>query len=208
MKLHGNAFKDLTGKRIGRLTVIRDSGKDKKGNYKWECKCDCGNTTTVTSSHLITGHTRSCGCLLIKHHMWNTRQYQIWRAMLDRCYNPRIKSYKDYGGRGISVCEKWQTFEGFWDDIASGYSKDLTIDRINVNGNYEPNNCRWATRRTQGNNRRNNVLLTHEGVTDTITNWARKLGVNANTLISRYHRGYSVEEILTLPVRRKREVAI
>lgn len=146
---------DLTGKKFGRLTVIERS------ESKWLCKCDCGNTKLVNGGHLVSGDTKSCGCLRneqrIKHGMRNTRLYSVWHGMKERCYNTKHKHFKDYGGRGITICDKWKNdFNAFaqW-ALSHGYADNLTIDRIDVNGNYEPSNCRFITNAEQQKNKRN-----------------------------------------------------
>ena len=142
---------DLTGQRFGRLTVLE------RTELKWLCKCDCGNKKIVAGGHLVSGDTKSCGCLRIKHGMRNTRLYSIWHGMKERCYNTKHKFYKHYGGRGIKVCEEWKNdFQTFADwALSHGYADNLTIDRIDVNGNYEPSNCQWATNAEQQRNKRN-----------------------------------------------------
>lgn len=146
---------DLTGKRFGRLVVMKRSGS-KNGNAAWECLCDCGKSSVVKSNNLTSGTTQRCGCLerelrverMTTHGRSKDRLYKIWESMKKRCYYQKHEAYKSYGGKGVIVCEAWRfDFQAFYDwALANGYRDGLTIDRINVNGNYEPSNCQWLTR--------------------------------------------------------------
>jgi len=159
---------DLTGQRFGKLSVIQRAGSDKKGNALWLCKCDCGNTKALLGWVLRRGKAKSCGCLHSEtiskinsqqkrtHGETHTRLYNIWRSMRARCYNTSHRFYKHYGGRGIAVCDEWRnSYEAFRDwAFSNGYTPDLTIDRKDNDGNYEPQNCHWATMSDQNRNRR------------------------------------------------------
>lgn len=159
-------IKNVIGEKYGRLTVISKSEhKDKNNHSYWNCVCECGNYTTVALHHLTGGRINSCGCLKSEktierstiHGKTNTRMFHIWQGMKRRCYNENDKNYKYYGGRGITVCDEWRNnFTTFYNwAIENGYTDDLTIDRINNDGNYEPSNCRWVTMAQQNRNKRN-----------------------------------------------------
>lgn len=206
--------KDLTGQQFGKLEVLRRVGTRNK-QVVWECKCQCGQEITVLAGNLRNGSTLSCGCLNRKkvaerqktHGETNTRLYRIWHNMKSRCQNPNIKDYADYGGRGITVCPEWRdSFEAFRDwALANGYQDNLTIERNNINGNYEPQNCKWITNREQQSNRRNNRIISGFGRTQTIQQWADETGVSRETIAARLKRGWPTEIALTAPVKNKEE---
>lgn len=207
---------DLKGQRFGRLVVIRQDKPiiypNKRKITKWLCKCDCGNQIVTRADSLRNGRTKSCGCLhhetllknIKKHGMAGSRIYITWQNMKDRCFNEKCSGYKDYGGRGISVCPEWKdSFENFYEwALLNGYTDSLTIDRIDVNRNYEPQNCRWTTREAQNRNKRNNHYLTYNGITKTISEWAADIGMDYDTLHARIkYYGWTVEQALITPVR-------
>lgn len=195
-----NLIKDLTGQKFGRLTVI---GIDDKGTRKtyWLCQCDCGNFKSVRTDSLTGGLIRSCGCLkkeqdkinLVKHHSHKqsgTRLYQIWLGIRKRCFNEKDARYMDYGGRGITVCDEWKNdFVPFYEwALSNGYSDDLTIERIDNNKGYAPNNCRWATIKEQCQNRRSNILITIGNTTKNLTQWCEMFNLDSKMVFARYHR--------------------
>lgn len=200
---------DLTGQTFGRLTVISPA-QNKGKKTAWLCLCSCGNEKIIRTSALTRGLTKSCGCINhdnllnrnIKHNLSHFRIYRIWECIKTRCINQNTNYYKHYGKRGIKLCDAWLNFENFknW-AFSNGYSEGLTIDRIDVNGNYEPSNCRWVTPKTQARNRRNNHLLTYNGITLCLTEWSEKLGISYSALESRILRGWSIEKALFTPIR-------
>src|SRR5688572_29552695 len=165
---------DLTGRRFGRLTAIKDIGKTNQGVYNWLCRCDCGNEIVVRGTSLTYGSTKSCGCLISestskrfkKHGKSNgSDEYLAWENMKARCYQKSNIRYGEYGGRGIIVCDRWKnSFENFYSDVGNRPSKLHSLDRFpDVNGNYEPRNVRWATMAQQNRNKRDNVVIEYEG---------------------------------------------
>jgi hypothetical protein len=199
---------DLTNKRFGRLVVISESPKRTKsrGVY-WFCKCDCGATKEVASQHLVKGLTVSCGCYAKEvnlkknttHGHFGTPTYKSWDKMIQRCCNPNCPEYRYYGGRGITICEAWSDFANFLADMGERPA-GTSIDRINVNLGYFKGNCRWATSTIQANNTRRNTLITHNGKTKTIAEWAKEKNLNYDVLYSRIKKhGWSVVEALETP---------
>ncbi len=197
--------KDFIGKKIGFLTII-DYADKRNGKVRVWCKCDCGKTIKVFIDNLKREHTRSCGCKKgsmiskskITHGKTHTKLAHIYNQMKARCYYKKNPAYKNYGGRGIKICNEWldkeNGFMSFYNwAINNGYKEGLTIDRIDNNSNYEPNNCRWATYYEQANNKRNNRMLTYNGETYTITQWARKLGITYGSMYRRIKKGLTGE---------------
>lgn len=201
-------LKDISNQKFGNLTVIR-RGNRKNGTY-WLCKCSCGNEKEVLYGNLVSGRVISCGCVGKEkrlsarktHGDSKTRLYNIWIMMKKRCLNEKEKAYKNYGKRGIVVCDEWiNSYEEFkkW-AISNGYKENLTLDRINNNGNYEPSNCRWADRKVQGNNTRSNVRISLFGETKTLAQWCEELSVSYKTVEQRRIRGWSDTEALLVPI--------
>lgn len=195
--------KNLRGKKFHRLIVVAALKKRQNGHVVWKCRCECGMLAFATSTNLINEKVKSCGCLkkeLLTVHGHASRQvksstYSVWRGVIDRCTNPKQAAYQDYGGRGIKVCERWLKFENFLADMGER-PEGKELDRKNNDGDYEPNNCRWVTHRSNMNNTRRNVYITHEGKTRTLSQWARKTGMNRNTLKARIRMGWSISEVL------------
>ena len=192
---------DLSGERFGRLVVIKRDHKDKNNNWYWLCQCDCGKTPIFQGGALTSGRVKSCGCLknekfterVTTHGMTNTRIYKIWSGMKGRCYTPSSGGYNNYGGRGIKVCDEWIGENGFinfynW-SMKNGYNDNLTIDRIDVNGNYEPSNCRWTDNHTQQNNRRDCVYINILGKNYTIAEWSNIVDIPTTTIARRIKDG-------------------
>lgn len=208
---------NLLGQRFGRLTVIEQAASRKLSPRHtvtmWVCKCDCGNLITTRSDSLRSGRTQSCGCFREErilsnkriHGMSKERLYVTWANMKKRCFNPKGTEYNNYGGRGISVCEEWRnSFKSFYEwAMSNGYEENLTIERIDVNGNYEPSNCRWITRNEQSLNKTTSHYLTYDKKTQTIKEWADEIGIKYDTLHSRImYYGWSVEKAITTPIKK------
>jgi hypothetical protein len=210
--------KDLTGREFHGLTALAFAGY-KSRCALWLCRCECGNEWTASANHLQSGHTKSCGCRKARvtrlrsfvhggavrrvDGRGQTRVYGIWRNMLTRCYNKNIPEYARYGGRGVTVCERWQAphgFVNFLEDMDYPPSSKHTLDRIETNGHYTPENCRWATMTQQNRNRRNNRLITHGGRTQCLAAWAEETGLSSLLIGHRLKRGWSVERALTTPL--------
>jgi len=200
---------NLQGKTFGRLTAI--SYIHKNGKLYWKCKCVCGNYVDVIPSSLIRGETRSCGCyqreimsqIKRKKSIKQTRLYRIWGAMKYRCYNPNCHSYPRYGGRGIEICDEWKNnFLSFqtW-ALQNGYNDFLSIDRKDCNGNYTPENCRWADAKQQAMNRSSTRFIEYKGEQKSIYDWSVELKINYDTLIDRINKGLSMEKIMNTPIK-------
>lgn len=195
---------DITNKRFGRLTALYILHNHHKKRVHWLCVCDCGNLKEVASNNLLTGVIKSCGCLRkagtnIIHKKSNSRIYKIYHGIKDRCYNKNAPQYKDYGGRGIKVCDEWlHDFQAFYSwSMKHGYNDTLTIDRINNNKGYSPNNCRWVDMTTQVRNRRNTKYITYKGETKPLKEWCEILNLNYKTVNSRITKlHWSIENAL------------
>ena len=199
---------NLIGQSFGRLIVIDKKDADSWGANRWLCQCKCGRKKIVTESNLIHGHTKSCGCLRVKHdHTTNGKQsaqYKSWYSMIQRCTNPSNKRYKDYGGNGINVCEEWLQFDIFIKDMP-GWKPSLQIDRIDNSREYCKSNCRWANRQQQQRNKRNNRYETYRGKTQLVVEWAKEYNISYKIVWTRlYQLGWSIDKALTTPIKRKK----
>ena len=203
--------KDLTNLSFGRLTVTGTPGKDKHGHIQWDCLCSCGNSVTVRSGSLLSGSTRSCGCLqkeatsiavtgmvrpkVITHGMTGTTEYHIWQSMKDRCYNRANREFQYYGERGITMCDEWKgSFEAFYRDMGPRPSIDHTIDREDNYLGYSKENCRWATWEEQANNRRNNIYYEFDGEKRTLAQWCRELRIDYGKMYYLLSKGIEFED--------------
>lgn len=208
-------FNDLTNRKFGKLTVKKlhhekqcfsKNGKKKGILRYWLCECECGKVKVIRTSSLTSGHTKSCGCLYsTQNNQSHSRLYKILDGMKGRCYYSKNNRFRYYGAKGITICDEWlDDFKNFYKwAITNGYRDDLTIDRIDVNGNYEPSNCRWVDARKQARNKSDNRLLTYKNQTLCVSEWCVLFGLKYGTLISRIKRGWSVEKALTTPIFQK-----
>lgn len=215
LKLHPNA-KNLTGQKFGRLTALGPTRKERDVSGRsllvWRCRCSCGTVIETRSCNLLSGDTSSCGCYQKEDIAQRStthgqaKRYGItperiaWKNMRSRCENPKATNYAWYGGRGIKVCQRWQSFQSFYSDMGQRPSLNHSIERNNPNGDYEPSNCRWATRAEQSANKRNTRLLTARGETHHMQEWCRIKGIKQRTLWDRLNSGWSVEKALFTPV--------
>ena len=190
--------KDLTGKVFGRLTVVGLNHTDARYQRYWKVHCSCRTHTIVRGDHLTNAKIKSCGCLRqdtsTKHGMSHTSTYRIWKGMIQRCHNNKAPGYSNYGDRGILVCDRWKKFENFFADMGER-PEGMSIERIDNDGNYEPSNCKWVTKKEQERNKRNNRLITYQGATKTLAEWAELSGVNYNTLQKRLKTGCSLVKV-------------
>lgn len=203
---------DMTGREFEECVVIKRSDKLSKDGKKifWECECKCGNTFTARGSDIRSGNTKSCGCLVKKkartrkgaHGQRNSRIYTIWNNMKLRCYNKNQNNYFNYGGRGIKICDEWKNdFTTFYNwAIENGYSDELSIERINNDGDYEPSNCKWANLHEQARNKRNNRFLEHDGKKMIAPDWSKVTGIPEKIIYDRMTKGWDDERVLTQPI--------
>lgn len=199
-------FKNLLGKRFEKLFVLAFDGKRGDSSY-WKCVCDCGSMRVVRTTDLGSGRVRSCGCGKDKRPQRGREldpEYMVWSNMRRRCGEPSNQDYRNYGGKGITVCERWAKYENFIEDMGRRPTPDYSIDRIDGNGNYELSNCRWATATEQARNISTNVLIEHDGKRMCIAEWAEELGMNQHTLGARIRSGWSAKEAIETPVGEKR----
>lgn len=210
---------NLLNQRFGRLTVIGQE-KSQGGKSAWKCLCDCGNITTVVSTNLTLGKIKSCGCIRreqiternITHNLTKSKIYKVWKGIKQRCSNPKHPSYKNYGARGIRVCEEWkENFDGFYQwSIANGYIENkgnqktnlLTIDRIDNDKNYSPDNCRWVDRATQARNKRGNKIIVYKGEKHCLIEWCEILNLSYRRTLGRLDKGWSAERAFETPLLR------
>lgn len=194
-------IKDITGLKSGKLTALRPTGKTRNKKMVWLCSCECGNEIEVLGTSISRGTTKSCGCITKKHGMFGTRIYNVWHTMKERCYVKTQISYPNYGGRGIKVCDEWQEFIPFMEwAYKSGYDEnakrgECTLDRIDPNGDYCPENCRWVNASVQSNNKTTNVVIEYNGKIDTLSNHARSVGISPVLAEQRFLKGMRLSDV-------------
>jgi len=204
-------FKDLTGQRFGRLVVLEKQGVRKfncgSSAVEWKCKCDCGNEKIVLTQDLKSKKVQSCGCFQIEarmtHQLSNHKLYRVWVSMINRCYDPKTRHYKDYGGRGIFVCEEWRNnFKIFYDwCMENNYEEGLTVDRTDNDKEYSPSNCRLLSIQAQQFNKRNNIWIEYNGERRLLKDWSVILNIKYSTLFSRiYTRKWDIERAFSEPI--------
>lgn len=188
---------DLRGQKFGRWTVLEEAGRTEHGGVLWKCQCECGTVRDVSSNSLRMGRSVSCGCynreVITTHGNAKSEIHRVWGNLKDRCLNPKSQMWSRYGGRGITVCDEWKNDYVAFEEwaLANGYEKGLSLDRIDNDGNYEPSNCRWATAKEQCRNRSNNRILTIDGESHCLSEWAEIVGINPMTINTRLRRGWS-----------------
>lgn len=200
------------GEAFGRLTTIKEINRDKNKNIVWECICRCGNKTNVVATLLSQGHSKSCGCLVrenlshlaYKHGMSKTKIYRVWAGIISRTSYKGDTNYQRYGGRGIKVCDRWRKYLNFFEDMGREYREGLQIERVNNDGNYEPSNCKWATRHDQSRNKRVTHFITFNKKTQSMRDWSEELKINYDTLRCRINDyGWAIEKAFTTPTLRR-----
>ena len=204
-------LKDLVGLQFTRLTVIDFDGVRGKHSF-WKCECECGSVLVVSSCNLVRGNTKSCGCLQIErtkkalttHGRSDATIYNMWRTMVNRCYNKTQDSYSNYGGRGMAVCKRWLKFENFLDDMGDRPFLNAQIDRIDNNKGYQPDNCRWVTPKENARNKLNTIMLFWEGKETPLIELGEKYGVHYKCLYKRIRSGWTIEKALLTPPRSNR----
>lgn len=204
-------FKDLTGRRFGRLLVKYYLGRQGHRNSIWMAVCDCGDQRIVRTGHLLNGSTQSCGCLndelastrFSTHGMSDSEEYSTWQQMINRCENKNATGYKNYGGRNIKVCQRWRdSFEAFYADLGSKPTPEHSIERKDNNGDYEPSNCEWATKTSQARNRRTTYLIQHNGESLSAAEWSERTGIPSYLIIQRMERdGWTAARALKTPTK-------
>lgn len=193
-------FKDREGQRYGRLTAVTFGG-DRGGIRHWICRCDCGRWRVVISRHLTSGAIQTCGCSRGNTTRIGKLSRRAWQSMKSRCLKPERKDYKDYGARGISICDRWMDFENFFADMGGPPTTRHSLERIDNSRGYGPDNCKWATRKEQNRNKRSNRLLSYDGKTQCLSAWSDEYGIGTSTIMKRIKLGWTVDRALSQKVR-------